>query len=41
MDCLAWLRNILWICGKYEKKLYDSDDPVYTSILSLQLEEEW
>ena len=22
MDCLAWLRNILWICGKYENIYY-------------------
>ena len=26
MNCLAWLRNTLRSCGKYEKhKLYDSD----------------
>ena len=41
MDCLAWLRNILWICGKYEKKLYDSDDPVTPPYSVFNWGEEW
>ena len=43
MDCLAWLRNILQMCGKYENIIYnnyyDSDSGlVNNSSLSLHLE---
>ena len=39
MDCLAWLRNILGMCGKYENINYMivTQDSVYNSILSLHL----
>ena len=39
MDCLTWLRNILWMCGKYENINYMimTKDLVNNSILSLHL----
>ena len=39
MDCLAWLKNILYMCGKHENINYMivTTDLVNNSILSLHL----